>query len=101
MFRFYRSDSAAAVEAGNDIRTALIGFGADASHAYERTHRDALEALGRLAAAYMLSDPVAQRDRRTLGTLDGFTEQIAPCDMQVPVTQLPDPEGFIESPTQD
>ncbi len=101
VFRFYRSDSAAAVEAGNDIRTALIGFGADASHAYERTHRDALEALGRLSAAYMLSDPVAQRDRRTLGTLDGFTEQIAPCDMQVPVTQLPDPEGFIDSPAQD
>jgi peptidase M42 family hydrolase len=101
VFRFYRSDSAAAVEAGNDIRTALIGFGADASHAYERTHRDALEALSRLTAAYMLSDPVAQRDRRTLGTLDGFTEQIAPRHMQVPVTQLPDPEGFIESPAQD
>ena len=27
IFRYYRSDSAAAVEAGNDIRTALIGFG--------------------------------------------------------------------------
>lgn len=97
VFRFYRSDSAAAVEAGNDIRTALIGFGADASHGYERTHRDALEALARLGAAYMLSDPVARRDQRPLGTLEGFTEQIAPGDMQVPVTPLPDPEQFLEA----
>lgn len=62
VFRFYRSDSAAAVEAGNDIRTALIGFGADGSHAQERTHRDALEALAQLSAVYMLSEPVARRD---------------------------------------
>jgi peptidase M42 family hydrolase len=69
IFRYYRSDSAAAVEAGNDIRTALIGFGADASHAYERTHRDALEALTRLVVAYLCSEPVARRDRRSLGSL--------------------------------
>lgn len=97
VFRFYRSDSAAAVEAGNDIRTALIGFGADASHAYERTHWDALQALAHLSAAYMLSDPVARRDQRSMGTLEGFTEQLAPADMQVPVTTLPDPEQFLES----
>ena len=53
VFRFYRSDSAAAVEAGNDIRTALIGFGADASHAQERTHIDALRALAQLSLAYL------------------------------------------------
>ena len=96
VFRFYRSDSAAAVEAGNDIRTALIGFGADASHGYERTHRDALEALTRLALAYLLSDPVARRDRRSLGSLEGFTEQLKPDQMQVPATNLPDPEEFLE-----
>ena len=97
IFRYYRSDSAAAVEAGNDIRTALIGFGADASHAQERTHRDALEALARLAVAYMQSDPVTRRDQRPMGTLEGFTEQIAPAEMQVPVTALPDPEQFLET----
>ncbi len=97
VFRFYRSDSAAAVEAGNDIRTALIGFGADASHGYERTHRDALEALTRLTIAYMLSDPVAHRDRCPMGTLDGFTEQIAPSEMLVPVTTLPDPGQLLEA----
>ncbi|MCO5103871.1 MAG: osmoprotectant NAGGN system M42 family peptidase [Burkholderiaceae bacterium] len=95
VFKFYRSDSAAAVEAGNDIRTALIGFGADASHAHERTHRDALLALARLACAYMLSDPVARRDRTSMGSLEGFTEQLRPDEMQLPNTSLPDPEAFL------
>lgn len=96
VFRFYRSDSAAAVEAGNDIRTALIGFGADASHAQERTHIDALRALGQLSMAYLMSEPVAARDRRSMGSLEGFTEQLKPVDMQVATTPLPDPQDFLE-----
>ncbi len=96
IFRFYRSDSAAAVEAGNDIRTALIGFGADASHAQERTHRDSLTALARLTAAYMLSEPVTPRDRRSMGSLEGFTEQLKPAEMSLPSTTLPLPEQFLE-----
>lgn len=95
VFRFYRSDSAAAVEAGNDIRTALIGFGADASHAQERTHVDALRALGRLTLAYMASEPVAARDRRSMGSIEGFTEQLKPEEMQVATTPLPDPQEFL------
>jgi putative aminopeptidase FrvX len=95
VFRFYRSDSAAAVEAGNDIRTALIGFGADASHAQERTHRDALQALADLSVAYLLSEPVARRDRRSMGSLEGFTEQLKPEEMHVPTVPLPDPEQFL------
>ena len=98
IFRYYRSDSAAAVEAGNDIRTALIGFGGDASHAQERTHRDALEALTRLVVAYMTSEPVARRDCRSMGSLDGFTEQLCPGDMAVPNTPLPVPESFLGDP---
>ena len=102
VFRFYRSDSAAAVEAGNDIRTALIGFGADASHGYERTHRDALNALTRLTLAYLLSEPVARRDRKSLGSLEGFTEQMKPQQMEVPSTNLPAPGEFLEpSPAKD
>ena len=96
VFRFYRSDSAAAVEAGNDIRTALIGFGADASHAQERTHIDALRALGRLSVAYLMSEPVAARDRKSMGSLEGFTEQLKPEEMQVATTPLPDPQAFLE-----
>ena len=38
VFRYYRSDSASAIEAGADARTALITFGVDASHGYERIH---------------------------------------------------------------
>lgn len=96
VFRYYRSDSAAAVEAGNDIRTALIGFGADASHAQERTHFDSLRALGQLSMAYLMSEPVAARDRKSMGSLEGFTEQLKPVDMQVATTPLPDPQDFLE-----
>lgn len=96
VFKYYRSDSAAAVEAGNDIRTALIGFGGDASHAQERTHRDALDALSRLVVAYMMSEPVAQRDRLCLGSLEGFTEQLRPQDMVLPPSPLPVPGDFLD-----
>ncbi len=96
VFRFYRSDSAAAVEAGNDIRTALIGFGADASHAYERTHRSALVALARLTTHYLMSKPVAARDERKMASIDGFTEQLTPDEMVVPNTPLPVPHDFME-----
>ena len=41
--------------AGGDAQVALIGPGVDASHHYERTHRDALENTARLIAAYLLS----------------------------------------------
>jgi len=96
VFRYYRSDSAAAVEAGNDIRTALIGFGADASHAYERTHRSALVALARLTTHYLMSKPVAARDERKMASIDGFTEQLRPDEMAVPNTPLPVPHDFME-----
>lgn len=99
VFRYYRSDSAAAVEAGNDIRTALIGFGADASHAYERTHRSALTALARLTTHYLLSKPVAARDERKMAPIDGFTEQLKPDEMVVPSTPLPVPHDFMDELT--
>jgi peptidase M42 family hydrolase len=97
VFKFYRSDSAAAVEAGNDIRTALIGFGADASHAQERTHIDSLRALGALSMAYLMSEPVARRDRQSMGSIEGFTEQLRPKEMQVNTTALPDPPDFLDA----
>jgi len=51
----YGSDAGPALRAGNDIRTALIGPGVDASHAHERTHKSALEATAKLCVAYLLS----------------------------------------------
>ena len=43
------------MRAGGDARVALIGPGIDASHAYERTHRDSLEATTKLLLAYLLT----------------------------------------------
>ena len=54
IFRYYRCDAAAALEAGNDIRTALICFALDASHGHERTHLDSLTTTSKLLAHYLL-----------------------------------------------
>lgn len=66
VFRHYRTDAAAAVEAGNDIRTALLCFGVDASHGYERVHMQSLAALSRLLALYVQSPPTSRDDRYLL-----------------------------------
>ena len=59
-FRHYRSDSAAAVEAGWDIRVGLVCFSLDSSHGWERTHMDSLVALARLLCAYAGSELAAR-----------------------------------------
>lgn len=59
-FRHYRSDSAAAVEAGWDIRVGLVCFSLDSSHGWERTHLASLTALSRLLAGYIESDLAGQ-----------------------------------------
>jgi peptidase M42 family hydrolase len=58
VFRYYRSDGASAVEAGNDIRTALVCFALDSSHGYERTHLDSLTAVAKLLSLYMQMTPL-------------------------------------------
>ncbi len=50
----YSSDALAALKAGYNLRTALIGPGVYASHSYERTHIDSIEYTARLALAYMM-----------------------------------------------
>jgi peptidase M42 family hydrolase len=74
VFRFYRSDAAAAEEAGNDIRTALVCFALDSSHGHERTHRKSVLAVARLLAVYMQTDTLFQRDRKAMGPLEDFPE---------------------------
>jgi peptidase M42 family hydrolase len=72
-FRFYRSDAASAVEAGLEMRTALIGFGVDSSHGHERTHLDGIRHVAELLSLYLQSDltfPEWDRDER--GPLEGF-----------------------------
>jgi peptidase M42 family hydrolase len=75
VFRYYRSDSASALEAGADIRTALITFGVDASHGYERIHESALADVARLLVSYAESQVEIGRDTRRLGGVEGFTHQ--------------------------
>ncbi|MCA9962526.1 MAG: M20/M25/M40 family metallo-hydrolase, partial [Anaerolineales bacterium] len=55
IYPHYGSDGEAYWRAGADVRVGLIGPGVDASHHYERTHRDSLEQTARLIAAYLLS----------------------------------------------
>ena len=75
IFRYYRSDSASAIEAGHDVRTALITFGVDASHGYERIHVHALRSLAELVTAYLTSPVEIERDRNYHAGLKGFTRQ--------------------------
>lgn len=73
VFRFYRSDVAAALEAGAETRAALVAFGVDASHGAERTHVDSLAAVARLLCAYLRSPlTFARWDREPQGDLRDF-----------------------------
>ncbi|MEO4046322.1 osmoprotectant NAGGN system M42 family peptidase [Pseudomonas sp. CAU 1711] len=78
LFRYYHSDAQSAVTAGHDIRTALLAFGCDATHGYERTHIDSLAALSRLIGAYLLSPPVFASDAQPSRehSLERFSHQI-------------------------
>lgn len=81
VFLYYRSDSAAALEAGNDIRTALICFALDASHGFERTHIKSLDCVARLLAGYMTSAPIFAKNENVIGEMSEF-----------PMIETPNPE---------
>lgn len=53
IYPYYGSDVGTALEAGNNIRGALIGPGVHASHGMERTHYDALENTIKLLYLYL------------------------------------------------
>jgi peptidase M42 family hydrolase len=75
VFRYYRSDSASALEGGADVRTALVTFGIDASHSFERIHVHALKSIAELVIAYSSSEVQILRDTEELAGIEGFTEQ--------------------------
>src|SRR6056297_1994568 len=95
VFRHYRSDSASAIEAGHDVRTALVTFGVDASHGYERIHMHALRSLAELLTSYGLSEVDIRRDAKTMAGLKGFTRQpYEPADQLLrPGSAIPDEQG--------
>ena len=53
IYPYYGSDASAALRAGYDFKAGLIGPGVDASHSFERTHRDAIEQTIKLGVAYL------------------------------------------------
>ena len=55
IYPYYGSDGEALWRAGGDLAIALIGPGVDASHNYERTHLEALDATTRWVLAYLLT----------------------------------------------
>jgi peptidase M42 family hydrolase len=86
VFGHYRSDAAAALEAGAETRAAVIAFGLDASHGYERTHLDALRHTAELVAAYLQTDLTFwQWDSQDRGTLRAFPSTLVqPADDKGP-----------------
>ncbi|ALA16403.1 MULTISPECIES: osmoprotectant NAGGN system M42 family peptidase [unclassified Chelatococcus] len=95
IFRFYRSDSASAVVAGHDVRAALVTFGIDASHGYERIHMHALRSIAELLTAYVLSPVEIRRDaEETSPTVRGFTRQpMDEAEQEPGLVDTPDPGG--------
>lgn len=75
LFTYYRSDIAAALEAGAEMRAALIGFGTDASHGWERTHLDGLERVAQLVAGYLQVPFIFAFDVEPVGTVEAFPDQ--------------------------
>jgi peptidase M42 family hydrolase len=72
-YRYYRSDAASAVEAGLEMRTALIGFGVDSSHGHERTHLDGIKHVAELLSLYLQTDlTFPEWDTTERGPLEDF-----------------------------
>jgi len=83
VFQFYRSDVAAAIEAGAETRAALIGFGTDATHGHERTTMHAIRSVAELTALYLQSDlTFADWDTKPRGTLAEFPSDDQPAPAQ-------------------
>ncbi|MDY7561149.1 osmoprotectant NAGGN system M42 family peptidase [Pseudomonas sp. 10B1] len=102
VFRYYFSDAHSAVTAGHDIRTALLAFGCDATHGYERTHIDSLSALSRLLGAYILSPPVFASDAQPAkSSLERFSHQIEHDAQMESDTRVPAVESLVGQRTEE
>lgn len=75
VYNYYRSDIAAAMEAGAETRAALLGFGVDASHGHERTHLDGIRNCAELVVAYLQTPLTFAWDEQPRGELEDFPTQ--------------------------
>ncbi len=83
LFHHYRSDVAAAIEAGAEMRAALIGFGTDATHGHERTTLNAIRSVAELTTLYLQSElTFADWDTRRRGELADFPSEDQPAPAQ-------------------
>jgi peptidase M42 family hydrolase len=102
LFRYYHSDTQSAVTAGHDIRTALLAFGCDATHGYERTHVDSLASLCRLLCAYLLSPPVFASDAQPAqGSLERFSHQLEHNTQMESETRVPTVDSLLGQRDKD
>ncbi len=85
----FHSDTAAALIAGHDVRTAVLAYAGDASHSVERTHIESLTNLVRILEAYATSEPTFARDRE-ITTVDKFSRQIDSDALPRIVPDVPD-----------
>ena len=78
-FRYYRSDVAAAIESGAAMRAALVAFGLDASHGWERTHVESMVSVAELLTTYLRTSLTFEAwDRTALGPLRDFPSSQQP-----------------------
>lgn len=102
-FRWYRSDVAAAIEAGAGTRAALVAFGLDASHGWERTEVASVRAVADLLTIW-LQTPLtfAEWDSHPTGPLREFPsgDQPAPEERWGPLDRPDDagPAGGLREP---
>ena len=82
-FRWYRSDVAAALESGAGTRAALVAFGLDGSHGWERTELASIDAVARLLSLW-LQTPLtfARWDASPTGSLRDFPSSRQPAPEQ-------------------
>ncbi len=105
IFRYYHCDSASALDAGNDIRTALLTFGVDGSHGYERTNLHSLVSVAQLLVAYATQRPLYAAQVRTLNSIETFpktrktdVDGARLTDLETIEQVPPEPTGRIDDP---
>ena len=86
VFDYYRSDVASALEAGAEMRAALVGFGVDATHGHERTHLDGIRHVAELMVAWLQEERTFARwDEKRSGDLRDFpSTSVQPAPEQLP-----------------
>ena len=55
IYPYYGSDASAAMNAGAEVKHALLGAGIESSHSYERTNKESIDATEALVMAYLES----------------------------------------------